>query len=475
MPSIGYDLFHERLALLKQKKDAETEAASKPWVCEYSKRTFKSEAAYNHYLGSKEYKKAVEKHNNKLEKEKLSAEQEGKVSTKSSKNPENDEEEEEEERPRRKHQPKNASASVEDEDESEEESDAEEGGNAEEVTESAEGEENFGTPIPLRECLFSNAGRFKSVKASMNFMLEEYGFYLPFVEYLIDLEGLLEYLGAKIGFAHMCIYCHKRFRTTAAVQNHMRAMGHCMINLLGPDGKEDTDLMEFWYFGTELEYEEDEDADEDEEEEEEEEEEEDEGKDSAESATNTKGKGKGKGKTKTWVGKDPKLTAEDRALLREQQRARTLQILGKEVPAEVLARLSGERGKKSPAGGESSVSSNSMSLVAVPNETRRSPVEVNEAGELVMSDGTVYGTKALRQFYKKQSRPQPKISKIQQQLMSTYYALQMPGYAVEQRVAQRDKEMQNHHYMQRLEKFREGTGMKNNVLMKRWFRHQNPK
>jgi len=40
-------------------------------------------------------------------------------------------------------------------------------------------------------------------------MLKVHGFFIPFVEYLTDLEGFLNYLGAKVGVGHVCLWCGK--------------------------------------------------------------------------------------------------------------------------------------------------------------------------------------------------------------------------------------------------------------------------
>ena len=56
-------------------------------------------------------------------------------------------------------------------------------------------------------------------------MSEKHSFFLPDLEYLIDLEGLLKYLGAKIGQGHLCIWCDEKktaFQSLDAVRKHMQ-------------------------------------------------------------------------------------------------------------------------------------------------------------------------------------------------------------------------------------------------------------
>lgn len=56
-------------------------------------------------------------------------------------------------------------------------------------------------------------------------MGEKHSFFLPDLEFLIDLEGLLKYLGAKIGQGHLCIWCNEKknaFQSLDAVRKHMK-------------------------------------------------------------------------------------------------------------------------------------------------------------------------------------------------------------------------------------------------------------
>jgi len=55
-------------------------------------------------------------------------------------------------------------------------------------------------------------------------------FFLPDVEYLENLDGLIKYLGEKIGTGNACIYCDKIFRSVTAVQSHMTDMHHCKLS-----------------------------------------------------------------------------------------------------------------------------------------------------------------------------------------------------------------------------------------------------
>lgn len=56
-------------------------------------------------------------------------------------------------------------------------------------------------------------------------MRKSHSFFISEEKYLINLEGLLNYLAEKINIGLLCIYCDnqgtKGFKTGAAIRNHM--------------------------------------------------------------------------------------------------------------------------------------------------------------------------------------------------------------------------------------------------------------
>lgn len=82
--------------------------------------------------------------------------------------------------------------------------------------------------IPLSRCLFCNYDS-PTVPLSVLHMSKFHGLFIPEQKYLADMEGLLQYLQAKIHENNECLYCHKLKGTTSGVQTHMRDKGHCMI------------------------------------------------------------------------------------------------------------------------------------------------------------------------------------------------------------------------------------------------------
>jgi len=79
--------------------------------------------------------------------------------------------------------------------------------------------------------------------------MTEHGFFIPDVEYLIDLEGFIKYLGEKISVGNVCLHCNgkgKAFWTLEAVQTHMRDVSHCKLLY---EGNEE-EYQEFYDFST---------------------------------------------------------------------------------------------------------------------------------------------------------------------------------------------------------------------------------
>ena len=82
--------------------------------------------------------------------------------------------------------------------------------------------------VPVTQCLFCNYDS-PSLKLSVQHMSKIHGLFVPEQTYLVDLEGLIAYLQAKIRENNECILCHKLKGTTDGVQTHMRDKGHCTI------------------------------------------------------------------------------------------------------------------------------------------------------------------------------------------------------------------------------------------------------
>lgn len=82
--------------------------------------------------------------------------------------------------------------------------------------------------IPISRCLFCNYDS-PSLKLSIMHMTKFHGLFIPEQPYLVDMEGLITYLQAKISQNYECLFCHKLKNSSLAIQTHMRDKGHCMI------------------------------------------------------------------------------------------------------------------------------------------------------------------------------------------------------------------------------------------------------
>jgi pre-60S factor REI1 len=87
---------------------------------------------------------------------------------------------------------------------------------------------------------------FESTDECVQYMAVQFGFFLPDVEYLSDLDGLLTYLGEKVKLGGYCLYCQKQFAAGRACQNHMLGKSHCKLRYCeGVDLEEYEDFYDF--------------------------------------------------------------------------------------------------------------------------------------------------------------------------------------------------------------------------------------
>lgn len=94
-----------------------------------------------------------------------------------------------------------------------------------------EEEEDYENPISNNNCLFCDH-HSKNVVNNVKHMSLEHSFFIPDAEFVIDLEGLLSYLGEKICRDFICIWCNDRgktFYSLQGVRKHMTDKGHCKM------------------------------------------------------------------------------------------------------------------------------------------------------------------------------------------------------------------------------------------------------
>eukprot|EP00177_Eucheuma_denticulatum_P000429 GFKZ01000740.1.p2 GENE.GFKZ01000740.1~~GFKZ01000740.1.p2 ORF type:complete len:372 (-),score=76.55 GFKZ01000740.1:2918-4033(-) len=95
------------------------------------------------------------------------------------------------------------------------------------------------------ECVFDGSVQ-GSVEENLEYMSKEFGFFLPYVEDVVDVEGLLRYLGQKVGIGFACVACDRGFGSVKAAQRHMVDKSHCRMT--EGEGWEE-EYGEFYRFG----------------------------------------------------------------------------------------------------------------------------------------------------------------------------------------------------------------------------------
>ncbi|KYN01743.1 PREDICTED: zinc finger protein 622 [Cyphomyrmex costatus] len=85
--------------------------------------------------------------------------------------------------------------------------------------------------ITYEYCLFCDYHN-KSIECIMIHMEKKHSFFVPYLEYCIDLGGLLKYLEHKICTEFKCIWCNdsgRKMQSKEAVRMHMIDKGHCKM------------------------------------------------------------------------------------------------------------------------------------------------------------------------------------------------------------------------------------------------------
>lgn len=85
--------------------------------------------------------------------------------------------------------------------------------------------------ISPNHCLFCNH-RSSDATSNLEHMSRAHSFFVPDQDILVDLNGLLAYLGEKVAIGNLCLFCPnggKEFGSLAAVRKHMIDKAHCKI------------------------------------------------------------------------------------------------------------------------------------------------------------------------------------------------------------------------------------------------------
>lgn len=102
---------------------------------------------------------------------------------------------------------------------------------------------NNATRLTVNDCLFC-VYHGDSIEENIQHMAQSHSFFVPDLEYLIDLPALIQFLSDKITVTNMCLFCNGRGKmmfSVEAVRDHMIDKGHCKTD-------EDEELDDFYNF-----------------------------------------------------------------------------------------------------------------------------------------------------------------------------------------------------------------------------------
>lgn len=100
------------------------------------------------------------------------------------------------------------------------------------------------------DCLFCTH-KSDSFEDNMTHMTTTHSLFIPDIEFLVDLRGLIRYLGEKISVGNVCIFCNGKgrgMRSIDAVRKHMNDKGHCKIAY--EDDDDAAELVDFYDFSS---------------------------------------------------------------------------------------------------------------------------------------------------------------------------------------------------------------------------------
>ena len=109
-------------------------------------------------------------------------------------------------------------------------------------------DDSNGEPEALEtdECLFCPLVS-DDMEANLKHMSSAHGFFIPDLDYLVDLKGLVEYLCEVVGMQRQCLYCHtaRVFYSVEAIQHHMVDKAHCKLFFEGDSAGEYAEFYDY--------------------------------------------------------------------------------------------------------------------------------------------------------------------------------------------------------------------------------------
>ena len=222
MPPVTAEVFQQKVLAQKAEVEAQQQSKTKSLHCQLCNKTFSSENAFSNHLSSKKHKDVEANKANKAKKqESLITESQFSNNFKRKDCKETDPENTESENAE--------SLSHNGDDDDDEDDDIEE------------------DTLEVTDCLFC-PHHSVSLEENLKHMTRSHSFFIPDLEYVVDLKGLVTYLCEKVGMGNMCLYCNdkgKSFFSLEAVQSHMVDKGHTKMNYEGDAVLEYADFFDF--------------------------------------------------------------------------------------------------------------------------------------------------------------------------------------------------------------------------------------
>ena len=222
MPPVTAEVFQQKVLAQKAEVEAQQQSKTKSLHCQLCNKTFSSENAFSNHLSSKKHKDVEANKAYKAKKqESLITESQFSNNFKRKDSKETDPENTESE---------NAESLSHNGDDDDDEDDG-----IEEDT------------LEVTDCLFC-PHHSVSLEENLKHMTRSHSFFIPDLEYVVDLKGLVTYLCEKVGMGNMCLYCNdkgKSFFSLEAVQSHMVDKGHTKMNYEGDAVLEYADFYDF--------------------------------------------------------------------------------------------------------------------------------------------------------------------------------------------------------------------------------------
>ena len=80
--------------------------------------------------------------------------------------------------------------------------------------------------VDWRAILLMRISYYFPTYRNLEHMAAVHCFFIPDHDSVIDLEGLIDYLGQKISIGCVCVGCNHGFKSPAATRDHMLSKGH---------------------------------------------------------------------------------------------------------------------------------------------------------------------------------------------------------------------------------------------------------